>query len=307
MPAREQPRSARSLRLVGVVLGVLAAGLGALGCASNKGQNPGAQSTERQSETEYDLARDLFQKGNPRAALDHAQKAISLNEENEKALYFVAVIHLSFCSTNRGLEAPDCRLAEVEKYARLSLKANPQFRDATNLLGQVLINEKKFKEAIVVLEPLTRDAAYVHPFFAWGNLGWAQILDGQTDEGVKSLKNAVTLEPRFCVGHYRLGVAWEKKGDVTAAEQSFTSAVSVPDTECDKLQDAWEGRCRVRLRLGRAAEARQDCERCREISAETPTGKLCVQKLANMPGAPSAQPSPVGGPSSAAGSGSAIP
>lgn len=253
-------------------------------CSGNKGaQNPGAQSPERQSDTEYDLARDLFQKGNPRAALDHAQKAVSLNEENEKALYFVAVIHLSFCSTNRGLEAPDCRLGEVEKYARLALKANPQFRDATNLLGQVLINEKKHKDAIQVLEPLTRDAAYVHPYFAWGNLGWAQVLDGQVDDGIKSLRNAVTLEPRFCVGHYRLGVAFEKKGDLTGAEQSFTTAVSVPDTECDKLQDAWEARCRVRLRLGRASEARQDCERCREISAETATGKLCVQKLASMP------------------------
>lgn len=253
------------------------------GSGSKEPQNPGAQSPERQSDTEYDLARDLFQKGNPRAALDHAQKAISLNEENEKALYFVAIIHLSFCSTNRGFDAPDCRLSEVEKYARLALKANPHLRDATNLLGQVLIDEKRPKEAITVLEPLTRDAAYVHPYFAWGNLGWAQVMDGQIDDGIKSLKNAVGLEPRFCVGHYRLGVAWEKKGDPAGAEQSFTTALSVPDTECDRLQDAWEARCRVRLRLGRAAEARQDCERCQEISAETATGKLCAQKLASMP------------------------
>jgi type IV pilus assembly protein PilF len=256
----------------------------ALGC-SGKQTQPGAQSPDRQSDAEYDLARDLFQKGNPRAALDHAQKAVSLNEDNEKAQYFVAAIFLSFCSTNRGLEAPDCKLSEVEKYARAALKANPTFRDATNLLGQVLINEKKFKEAITVLEPLTRDAAYIHPYFAWGNLGWAQVLDGQVDAGIASLKNAVT-EPRFCVGHYRLGIAYEKKGDLNGAEASFTAALTVPDPACENLQDAWEARARVRLRQGRSNEARQDYEKCRDISSETATGKACVQKLATLPAGP---------------------
>ncbi len=266
------------------------------GCASGKGsENPGAQSPERQSEAEYDVARDLFQKGQPRAALDHATKATSLNEENEKAHYLVAAIHLSFCSTNRGFEAPDCRLGDVEKAARAAVKANPQFRDATNLLGQVLINQKRYKEAASVLEPLTRDPAYVHPYFAWGNLGWAQVLDGQLDAGIASLKNSVT-EPRFCVGHYRLGIAYEKKADLAQAETAFTSALSVPDPQCENLQDAWEARGRVRLRLGKATEARKDYERCREISIETATGKSCVKQLALLPG---------GGSEAAPGGGSA--
>jgi hypothetical protein len=81
------------------------------------------------------------------------------------------------------------------------------------MLGTVLINEKKYKDAITVLEPLTKDAAYVNPYFAWGNLGWAQLEDGQIDASITSLKNAVGTEPRFCVGHYRLGLALEKKGD----------------------------------------------------------------------------------------------
>jgi Tfp pilus assembly protein PilF len=268
---------------------ILAAALVASACGPKQSQ-PGAQSPERQSDAEYDLARDLFQKGNPRAALDHALKAVSLNEDNDKAQYFVAAIYLSFCSTVRGLEAPDCKLAEVEKYARAALKASPQFRDAQNLLGQVLINEKKYKEAIQILEPLTRDAAYVHPYFAWGNLGWAQVLGGQVDAGIASLKNAVT-EPRFCVGHYRLGVAFEKKGDLPGAEQSFTQAVSVPDPQCENLQDAWEARARVRVRLGKKDEARHDYEKCRDISKETQTGKVCAHKLASLPGAAPGAPS----------------
>ena len=256
-------------------------------CAGGKGQQPGAQSPERQSDAEYDLARDLFQKGDPRLALDHIQKSLALNEENDRAYYLKAAILLAFCSGPQAFQAPDCKLDEVEKSARSAIKYNTDFRDAKNLLGQVLINQKKYREAIGILEPLTKDPAYVHPYFAWGNLGWAQVLDGQLDAGIASLKNAVT-EPRFCVGHYRLGVGFEKKGDPGQAEQSFTSAVSVDDPQCTDLQDAWEARARVRLKLGKVGEARSDYERCIEISKETQTGKICVRELAKLAGAATA-------------------
>jgi Tfp pilus assembly protein PilF len=268
-------------------------------CTGKGSQNPNAQSTERQSDAEYDLARDLFQKGNPRAALDHAMKAINLNEDNDKAQYFVAVIHLSFCSTNRGLNTPECHLDQVEKFIRAAIKANPEFRDAKNTLGQVLVNEKRCQEAIPVLEPLTKDAAYIHPYFAWGNLGEAQLCLGQVDAAITSLKNAVAAEPRFCVGHHRLGLALEKKSDLPGAEASFTSAVTV-DPGCEDLQDAWWGRCRVRKRLANG-EWRKDCEKCRDISAETPTGKLCLQTLGGTtPASPAAPPAPTPAASSQA-------
>jgi Tfp pilus assembly protein PilF len=259
-------------------------------CAGKSAGQPNAQSPERQSDAEYDIARDLFTKGNARTAIDHVEKAISLNEENDKAHYLRAAILLAFCSGPRAFDAPDCKLAEIEKSARLAVKFGPDFRDAKNLLGQVLINEKKYKEAITVLEPLTKDPAYVHPYLAWGNLGWAQVLDGQVDAGIAALRNAVT-EPRFCVGHYRLGIGLEKKGDPGLAEQSFTSAVSVDDPQCTSLQDAWEARARVRVKLGKAAEARSDYERCAEISKETPTGKICVRELGKINPSPAAVPS----------------
>jgi Tfp pilus assembly protein PilF len=251
-----------------------------LACSSTKPSGPGVANPERQSDAEYDLARESFQKGDTRVAVDHIQKAIAFNEENDKAHYLHAVILLSFCTGPREFEGPDCKLADVEKATRLALKVNPDFRDAKNLLGQVLINEKKYKEAIGVLEPLTKDPAYIHPYFAWGNLGWAQVLDGQVDAGISSLRNAVA-EPRFCVGHYRLGIALEKKSDLAMAEQSFSTAMSA-DPQCAELQDAWESRARVRVKLGKPAEAREDYEHCVKISKDSSTGKVCVRELAKM-------------------------
>lgn len=253
----------------------------AMAACSFRGPSSPATSSERQSEAEYDLARDLFYKGQPRPALDHCRKAIELDDQNAKALYFASTLHLFFCSGKLQLLDPDCNLSDAEKYARHALQVDEKFRDARNTLGQILILQRRYAEAIIVLEPLTKDAAFESSFLAWGNLGWAQTLDGRIDQGIESLKNATT-EPRFCVGHYRLGVAYEKKGDLPAAEQSLTNAVSVEAPECKGLQDAWEARAQVRMRLGKTADARTDLERCRDISADSMTGKACVQELARM-------------------------
>ena len=281
----------------GVSAGALAAFLAALGLAACGGSaregaaasGPGAQSPERQSEAEYDLARDSFYKGQPRTALDHALKASSMDDQNAKALYFTSTIYLWFCSTDAGLRAPDCRLADADAYARRALKADDTFRDARNLLGQVLILEKKYDEAIAMLEPLTRDPAYTANYLAWGNLGWAQVLSGRIDAGIASLRNSIT-QPRFCVGDYRLGIAFEKKGDLVQAEKSLTDAVSVESPDCQNLQDAWEARARVRMKLGKIADGRADFQRCREISADSVAGKSCGSMLGSSgpPGAATA-------------------
>jgi Tfp pilus assembly protein PilF len=268
------------LRLSGVPSVVaLASLLAAVSACSAKGAN--APNPERQSEAEYDVARDYFYKGQPRLALDHCRRAVQLDGDNAKALYFASAIHLFFCSGKLELGDPDCRLSDAEAYVRRALKVQDNFREARNTLGQILILEKKYAEAITVLEPLTRDPAFESSYLAWGNLGWAQVLAGQVDRGIESLKNSIT-EPRFCVGHYRLGVAYETKGDLTASEQALTDAIGVDAPECKSLQDAWQVRARVRSKLGKVADARADFEKCRDISAETVTGKACVEALARI-------------------------
>jgi type IV pilus assembly protein PilF len=253
----------------------------AIGACSAKGANAPGANVERQSEAEYDLARDAFYKNQPRQALDHVRKAIELDAENANALYFASTIHLYFCSGRLELGDPDCHLSDAESFVRRALQVRENFREARNTLGQILILEKKYSEAIAVLEPLTKDPAFESSFLAWGNLGWAQVLAGRVDQGIESLKSSIT-EPRFCVGHYRLGIAYEKKGDLAAAEQALTNAVSVDAPECKNLQDAWEERARVRVQLGKVADARSDFERCRDISSDSRAGKACIEALGRI-------------------------
>jgi Tfp pilus assembly protein PilF len=282
--------------LAPVALGALAAlATLAAACTPVSNEGPQAANPQRQAVSEYDLARDAFYKGHLREALNHAQISNRLDDENAKALYFTAVIYLGLCSSE-GMASPDCRLATAEDFIRRAIKADHEFRDARNALGQVLILETKYAEALKVLEPLTKDPAYVANYLAWGNYGWALVKLHRFDEAITALRNSVT-EPRFCTGQYRLGVAYEEKGDFVQAEQSFSDAVTVPSADCEALQDAWSERAHVRMKLGKTAEAQADFARCREIGARTDTGRECAKLAGDAQPAPlqplPAQPAPV--------------
>lgn len=256
------------------------AGFLAAACTVHSTNGPGAADPERQSVAEFNLGLDAVSHNDFRVALAHAERAVQLDDQSARAAYLTSVVYLGFCNGLRGLEDPDCRLADAEKYARRAVKLAPQYPDAKNQLGVVLINEQKYPEAIEVLRPLTTDPSYTSIHLAWGNLGWAQVLAGDVDGGIVSLKNSVT-EPRFCLGFYRLGMAYEKKGDLPQADADFSNAVD--GDACKTFQDAFEERGRVRQKLGQAELARTDFEHCKGLAPDSLAGKRCSQSLEAKP------------------------
>jgi type IV pilus assembly protein PilF len=247
----------------------------ALGCASSSG-GEGAKDPERMSDSEYDVARDLWlRRSSPREALEHALKAVELNEENADAAHLVALLYMDFCSRSPN----ECRLSEAEKHARLALKARADYREAINTLGVILIHEQRYAEAIKVLKPLTEDILYQTPENAWGNLGWAQLESGQTDAAIESLRRSIAAQPLFCVGLYRLGLAYEKRRDDTAAAESLTRALETQAPGCNALQEGFAARARIELRLGNQEAAQADLTRCLELSRKTNAGKECSSML----------------------------
>ena len=247
-----------------------------LGCGSSSSSAEGAKDPDRISESEYDVARDLWLRRNsPREALDHALKAVELNENNADAAHLVALIYMDFCSRN----SEECRLPAAEKHARLALAAKSDYREAINTLGVILIHQRRYAEAIKVLKPLTEDILYQTPENAWGNLGWAQYEAGSTDAAIESLRRSIAAQPLFCVGLYRLGLAYERRHDDAAAAEALTRALETQAPGCNGLQDALAARARVELRLGNADAARADLERCTELSRKTAVGKECSSML----------------------------
>lgn len=250
-----------------------------LACSSGSAGGPGAQDPTRVAEAEYDLARDLWlQRGQLRDALDHALKAVSLDDQNAEAQHLVALLYLDFCARSSN----DCRLPEAEQHARLALKLKPDLREARNTLGVILIHAKRAREAIDVLRPLSDDILYQTPEKAWGNLGWAYLESGDAERAIDALRRSIAAQPLFCVGSYRLGLAYQRKGEAKAALEALTRALETEAPECSRLQDAVAARARLYGELGQTDAARADLARCVELSGSTETGKNCRSMLEKL-------------------------
>lgn len=265
----------------------LAVGQGALwagqGCSGSS--NGGAGSPE-QSVAEYDVARDAFHKGKLREALEHVQAALDHDDSNADAAYLGAIIMLAFCANDE--QSSDCRFDEAETFARQATEADEEMRDAKNTLGVILVHQARYDEAIAVLKPLADDIIYGSPEKAWGNLGWAYLERGNTDEAIDALRRSVAAEPMFCVGQYRLGLAYEKKNERSAAHDAFSRALEVDRPECQRLQDAYLHRALV---TDDPAQRRSDLEMCRDIAPTSASGRKCAAELDSLPAAaPSPEP-----------------
>jgi type IV pilus assembly protein PilF len=260
-----------------VALAVAASGI--LACSSRKGSAPGAQDPERQSIAEHDVAVDALLKGNLRAALAHAKKAVELDEKNADAQLLTATVYLGFCTYS----PEECRLTEAERHARAALKVKPDFREAKNTLGSILIHQRRYDDAIAVLKALTDDMLYATPEIAWGNLGWAYLEKGDVEQAIAALRRSVAVQPQFCWGNQKLALAYEKKSDYRAAEKALSVAIDTNRPECKSFPDALESRARIRQKLGEGEAAREDLERCSKIGAGTPAGKRCTASLGQSP------------------------
>lgn len=239
----------------------------------------GAQSKAVQSSAAYDIAVDMWiRRQQPRQALEQALTAIELDEENADAQHLVALLYLDFCRVS----ADECRLREAEVHTRLALEARQDYREAQNTLGVVLIHQKRYRDAIPVLQALTQDILYQTPENAWGNLGWAYLEAGQIQAAIDALLRSTAVQPEFCVGHYRLALAYEKKNRVEPALQAYNRALAVDHPRCRAMQVAYLGRARLLFRLGRQDDAVTDLEECVHLDKDTATGQQCGAELGRI-------------------------
>lgn len=262
-----------------VVLGLTVLALLAGGCAHSGANAPPGADPSAMSLAEYDQARDLWlNRNSPREALAHALGAVDLDPDNAEAAHLVALLYLDFCRRSPA----ECRMVEAERYAKLAVNAKENFREAENTLGVVLIHRKKYQEAIRVLTPLSRDILYSTPENAWGNLGWALLESGKVDEAIIALRRSVAAQPKFCVGFYRLGIAYQRKKLDHQALTALTRALEGSDPRCQGLQAAYAARASVYMRLGEAAAARADADRCVALGTDSTNVHDCRSILEKL-------------------------
>ena len=272
------PRS----RLLATARWVVVASLVALGgppqvlWATGCGGDGSADAVER-SMNEFRLAATLREEGNLPSALQHLAQALELDPTNARAHLLLGYVHMG----RDAYEEAEQSLRRGIELAVAQEDMPSAVAEARNLLGVVLINLGRHDEAVAILREAATDMLSATPYFAWGNLGRAYFENGEYDQALEALGQAVQLQPRFCLGHYWIGRTNFAQDDFESAEVALTQALEA-DERCERFyQDAWQLRGEARARLGRRAEAIEDFERCVELGTRTESGRRCQRFLDN--------------------------
>jgi tetratricopeptide (TPR) repeat protein len=232
---------------------------------------------------QYELAIGLQGEGNTPGAFQTLYRALEIDPGNAKAHLLLGSM---FLLNRKDDPAGYDQKAEENFRKALEIQASndpiPEqslAADAHNGLGVLYLHMGRYDEAIVELTKAVEDLFNRDAFMAFANLGWAYTEKGDYDKAVSSLERSLRLNPKFCVGFYRLGVAYAKGKRFEQAEESLTHALEA-DERCKLFQEAWHARGEARMNLGLRDDARGDFERCVELDKNTVAGKACTRYLA---------------------------
>jgi tetratricopeptide (TPR) repeat protein len=229
------------------------------------------------SRRELELAAALHEESNVPGAIGHLRQALELDPDNAEAHLLLAMIQAQRGNTpvaethaRQGVEL----LVEQERHGAT-------LAEARNLLGNVLLERGKHEEAAEVLLAAASDEMNTAPHLAWGNLGRVYLEWNRPAEAVEPLRNAVQVQPRFCVGHHMLGRAYFELGQFEEAEVALVAALEADPSCADapQLQNAWRLRGETRARLGQHADAVADLERCVALGSDSADGRACQRLL----------------------------
>jgi len=151
--------------------------------------------------------------------------------------------------------------------------------EARNIWGLSLVTLDRCDEAVEPLRASATDELNRAPHLAWGNLGLAEMCAHDDQAALEALQQAVRMQPRFCVGYFRMGQIYFGRSEFDHADEALTQSLDADPSCAERYQEAYALRGEVRARLGRREEAMSDFERCVELGATSTAGRSCQHFL----------------------------
>jgi tetratricopeptide (TPR) repeat protein len=268
----------------------------AIGCAARRDEKDATEPGESRADKHYDVAVGSFHNGMYADASLQLDKALATDPKHADSHYLRGVLLLNEGKTIvDAIEFEQCLVddASLQQRSRAELlhrQAAESFERAVgfykegaagrgrafNSMSVVSLFFHDNQRAISSAESALGEQFYTDRYSALANLGWAHYHLGDLVSATASLRQAVLINPEYCVGHYRLAQVYLDTG---LTESALEHAAKVMEAERCPIQDAYRIAGVARLRLGLDADAQQAFERCVEIAPRSCMAADCRKLL----------------------------
>jgi type IV pilus assembly protein PilF len=236
-----------------------------IGCTGMSSEQRG-----KAAEIHYDLGTNLLNAGDAQGALREYRESLENDPDLPDTHNGLGLIYAY------SFGQPDQAQHEFEE----ALKLKPDFSEARTNLGALDISRGRFAEAVPLLEKSASDTLYKDRVIAQTDLGWALYKTGATERGVRELKGALTLAPKFCIGWRQLGTIYSEQNQLEDARIAFQRYAE----SCPEVADAHLLSGKLLVRLARAQDAQAEFKQCAVARTERdkPVAAECARLLKEL-------------------------
>ncbi len=120
----------------------------------------------------------------------------------------------------------------AEKHLTKAILLKPEYTDAKNNLGRILIENTKYSLAINYLDQAVKDLTYLNPEKPLMNLGIAYFKLNQYEKSISYLQKSLNIKRDNCIAYSFLGRNYYESKDFTKAADILDKAIA----QCKKNQ-----------------------------------------------------------------------
>ncbi len=236
------------------------------GCATPSSKKSNEMSRTDRARMLIEVANGALAEGDPTGALQNLTEAERIDNSLPELYHSFAVAYLNKHNLPLAIEN-----------AQKAVAIKPDYPEANNTLGKLLIDAGHFSEAVAPLEKAANNALYRDAYRAWTDLGIIQYRLGQFDQAESFMSRAIQDAPTAaCVAYYYRGEIKVRKMQFTDAIQDYDQATK---KLCARFGEAY-------LAMGIAYEQSKQYDLARktflEVEKRYPNTKLAEQAIGRI-------------------------
>jgi len=254
----------RKLDVVAACLTLLA------GCATGGDETRRKLSGMERARLLVEVANGALMEGDPVGALQNLSAAEQLDGSLPELFHTKALALATRHDRAGALQA-----------AEKAVSLRPDYAEANNTLGRLLIDDNQLARAEAPLMKAARDALYRESYKAETNLGILYYRNGKYKKSVARLDRAILLSPQVsCIAYYYRGHIKMRESRVLEAVDDYQRA---SQKICGKFADAHLALGIAHERNGEVFKARRKYLDLTEHFAASPAARQAMERLRRLP------------------------